>query len=436
MRSNTTTKIKVRTALSLRTVLTYSIMGAATGSILSTLILFSVDQFSIKHSKANLNRFYISENKSICAGDTVNLKAYGGDIYEWSPERELQNPKSSTPVATPKKTTIYTATIYKKQERIIGESGRHMITAELLNSKERIFYKKEVKLEPGREYALTINARTLSALDKGIIEVIVNRKLAGKYFINNYFRNGFEYVWANNCTEPITIALILLHYDGDGDMIEMSEFSIRPVIKSVLSTTVVVRNDCDKCKAPQIVSHKTLTNNSVILTLSESGNFNIRYKRDSDMEWNYLKTNKNTVTIEGLSEGVNYIFEAGTDCKGNAVNKSEWSQSYLLKSNDRIIEHLLTEKGRVYKGLQLPVMITPDSSNQALYTYFKIDSPDNFVKLEVWDAAGNCFYSNNIPIDNGNVNRTLPMKKSLTAGQYVMRIIDGTKSYSNQFMIE
>jgi hypothetical protein len=436
MSVNITNKVKVRTTHTLRTVLTYTLLGAATGSIISTLFLVAMDQFSSHQSKASVNRFYISEEKSICAGDTITLKAYGGDIYEWSPEKELQHPKSATPIASPKKTTTYTVNIYKKQERIIGESGRHLITAELLNSKERIFYRKEIKLSPGRVYALTINARTLSALDKGIMEIIVNRKLAGKYFINNYFRNGFEYIWTHHSADPVTITLILSHYDGDGDIIEMSEFSIRPLIKSTLSTTVVVRNDCQKCKAPEIIAHKNLSNQTVQLTLSESGTNTIRYKKVNDTEWTYLETTKNSITIQGLQEGANYEFEASSNCKTNPQSKSEWSATYHLNAADRIIENVLAEKGRVYKGISLPIMVTPDSSNTALYTYFNIDSPDSFVKIEVWDAGGNCYYSSNIPIENGCINKTLVLKKNLSAGNYLLRVIDGTKSYSNQFIIE
>ncbi len=414
----------------------YSLFGIATGSVVSTLLLLVADQFRSKDVKARTYSFYVSENKSICQGDTVSLKAYGGDIYEWAPVKYLDNANSATPIASPNKTTTYTATIYKKQERVFGESGRHLITSELLNSKERIFYRKEIKLQAGVDYLLTLNARTLSALDKGLLEIIVNRKLAGKYFINNYFRNGFQFVWRNQSADAVNITMLLTHYDGDGDIIEVSEFSVRPVVKQVLSTVVNVRTDCSKCKAPEIISHKVTSTNAAVITLSNTGPSTIRFKKEQDTDWQMIETSKNSVTLTNLQEGANYVIEASTVCDKSKSEKSNWSNSYILKSSDRIIENVLAEKGRVYRGLSMPVMITPDSSGTHLHTYFKIDSPESMVKVEVWDAAGNCFYTNNIGIDNSTIQQTLTLNKNMTAGNYVLRIIDGTKSYNNQFVVE
>ncbi len=436
MAIRSTNKVRVLAHLSTRSIIQYSVLGLATGTIVCFMVFFITDQFSSIQVKARTYSCYISENNSICQGDTVSLKAYGGDLYEWSPAKDLDNVKSSSPIASPKKTTIYTATIYKKQEPIFNETGRHLITSELLNSKERIFYRKELKLTPNTDYLLTLTARTLSALDKGLVEVIVNRKLAGRYFINNYFRNGLEYIWNSQSSESVTLTLLLTHFDGDGDIVEIAEFSVRPVVKTTLNTTVTVRTDCSKCKAPEILSYKMISANTASIILSTSGNAMIRYKKEDDSEWRYIETTKNTLSLDNLQSDADYIIEAASVCDKSKSEKSDWSAPFLIKSNDRILEKVLAEKETIHKGISTPVLITPDSSGTHLHTYFKIDSPDNTVRLEVIDAAGSSLYSNYVGIDNNIVQHTLALKKSMPSGTYILRITDGTKTYDNQFEVE
>src|SRR5262249_18330697 len=45
---------------------------------------------------------------SMCAGDTLQLQATGGNSYSWSPTTFLINPASATPLAFPSSTTAYT----------------------------------------------------------------------------------------------------------------------------------------------------------------------------------------------------------------------------------------------------------------------------------------------------------------------------------------
>ncbi len=53
-----------------------------------------------KPSKANL-----------CRGDTIQLQAYGGVSYKWSPSAGLNNPNIATPIAKPDVTTTYIVTV-------------------------------------------------------------------------------------------------------------------------------------------------------------------------------------------------------------------------------------------------------------------------------------------------------------------------------------
>ena len=52
----------------------------------------------------------VSADRTICAGSSTTLSASGAQNYTWSPSTGLNNPRSSTPIASPTVTTTYTVT--------------------------------------------------------------------------------------------------------------------------------------------------------------------------------------------------------------------------------------------------------------------------------------------------------------------------------------
>jgi gliding motility-associated-like protein len=52
--------------------------------------------------------FEIMPDDSICFGESITLRASGGEQYNWTPETSLINSSTARPVATPDSTTIYT----------------------------------------------------------------------------------------------------------------------------------------------------------------------------------------------------------------------------------------------------------------------------------------------------------------------------------------
>jgi PKD repeat protein len=54
--------------------------------------------------------FVVSPDTTICQGQSVQLSASGGTDYLWTPSTGLSDPRSATPVATPRETTTYTLT--------------------------------------------------------------------------------------------------------------------------------------------------------------------------------------------------------------------------------------------------------------------------------------------------------------------------------------
>ena len=71
---------------------------AATGGLLNRHeVCFKFTTLLDKPTKLNL-----------CRGDTVQLQAYGGETYRWTPAAGLNNPTISNPIAKPDTTTTYT----------------------------------------------------------------------------------------------------------------------------------------------------------------------------------------------------------------------------------------------------------------------------------------------------------------------------------------
>jgi len=63
----------------------------------------------------------ISNDTSICLGNSVQLNAAGGSSYLWTPSTYLDNPTSATPIATPDVTTLYNVEITTSNGCVLNE---------------------------------------------------------------------------------------------------------------------------------------------------------------------------------------------------------------------------------------------------------------------------------------------------------------------------
>jgi gliding motility-associated-like protein len=81
------------------------------------LILLTIGQGSCQsRDSATVNvalppRLQITPDTAVCARESVQLQASGGDQYAWTPTAGLSNPNIANPVATPAQTTRYTVRI-------------------------------------------------------------------------------------------------------------------------------------------------------------------------------------------------------------------------------------------------------------------------------------------------------------------------------------
>jgi gliding motility-associated-like protein len=66
---------------------------------------------SVKISVIQPPAFSVSQDKSMCKSESVQLNASGGNIYEWWPETNLNDPNINDPLAAPDSTTTYSVII-------------------------------------------------------------------------------------------------------------------------------------------------------------------------------------------------------------------------------------------------------------------------------------------------------------------------------------
>ncbi len=72
----------------------------------------TVEDFAYATITVSKVDFFISNDATICRGDSVQLLASGGQTYLWSPAQGLSNPYAPAPLAAPADTTVYTVQIF------------------------------------------------------------------------------------------------------------------------------------------------------------------------------------------------------------------------------------------------------------------------------------------------------------------------------------
>jgi hypothetical protein len=105
--------------------------GAADGEIGSIVadwpLLYSEELYISDFAQVNADT-------SICAGNSIELLAEGGDSYSWSPPDGLSDPDIANPICTPEETTTYTVTV----TNAIGCTDTASFTVEVVPGVEAI----------------------------------------------------------------------------------------------------------------------------------------------------------------------------------------------------------------------------------------------------------------------------------------------------------
>jgi hypothetical protein len=238
--------------------------------------------------------------------------------------------------------------------------------------------------------------------------------------------------------DQAVISIVLKSFDGDGEAIERSKMTMKELASTTAAVNITVDKHCTQCPPPQGIRETVLSTRSVKISWekNERGKSVLRFKKVGEKNWMYGRTKSCSYIIEELDPTFDYELQMMCYCDKKQTDSSAWSNIVLLRSADRLIADVMSKNERSYKGVILPITIYPDSLNYVLQTTFGVDSPSDQVRLEVWNDKGRKFYSDYVPVQDGKVDERLHFNQSLTTGRYMVRIVDGDKTYMNQFEVQ
>lgn len=107
-----------------RTLLRYAFAGVTVTAALAAgayFVFYNMDanDASAKKSKSKANYEYM-----VCPGQSIQLESFDGDMFRWTPSEGLSNPETQKPFASPRKTTVYSATVYTKLDTVISIANK------------------------------------------------------------------------------------------------------------------------------------------------------------------------------------------------------------------------------------------------------------------------------------------------------------------------
>lgn len=326
---------RVRLGTTVKNIATYGGLGMAAGIIICVAVLLIGQTFNSETTFAKHVDATVTNAQYVCLGDSVLLQATGGDYYSWSPREGLSNDRVACPSASPKNTTLYTATVFKKIGMPLRMSGVLKLSAALLNGRERTLQRVATEVKTHQSYLVTLQARATGYLDKGTLQIRVNDKVVSTYNISNRYTKPLQIIWDNKNDEQATLTLYLLDYDGDGETIECNAFDFQAVAKTELVTRVAVNKDCKSLALPTKPFVVNIDAKQVKLEWDKADQpLMVRYKRADDDNWKYIEVKGKSVLLKDLS-GL-YDYDAQVAC----VSKNDtgtWTPSLRLYSSDRLL---------------------------------------------------------------------------------------------------
>lgn len=126
-------------------------------------------------------RLFTTSTDTLCAGESVQLRARGAEQYVWQPATGLSNPAIANPVATPKESTVY---------QLVGTDSKHCFadTARVM-----------IKVYPIPVFHILDSLRTLNV---GSADTLHTSNSPG---INRWQWTPLTGLSCGNCAEPVAM---------------------------------------------------------------------------------------------------------------------------------------------------------------------------------------------------------------------------------------
>lgn len=336
--------LRFRSRLMLRNALVYGSWGMVSGASLCAIVLFIG-----KNGKEEPGKNDLVEEKplTVCIGESVQLQpSIQGDVYRWTPAEGLDNTRIANPFAAPLRTTEYKATVYRKTKTIVSSGERFRIMATALNGSntEKTLWRYAVEAPEG-PCLITLQSRTTEFLDKAVLQLRVNNKPIATYNAKSEAGDVLETVWNNKSTDPFTVSVHLLSYDGTADVLECSRLEICALAATDVVTEVRVEKNCKGCETPQPPSVVNLSPKEVRFEWNENANgFKlVRYKTTKEKDWNYATTKGKVAQLHDLKHDADYVMQAATICKNDT---SDWCPRVFSRATDRQLSSTWVEAQR------------------------------------------------------------------------------------------
>lgn len=245
----------------------------------------------------------LSNDVTICSGESTVLTASGAATYNWSPSTGLSNPTSANPVASPSATTTYTVT---------GANGNCTSTASVT-----------VTVSPDVIAAATADTT------KGFPPLTVN--------FTNLSTGGSTYLW--NFGDGNTSSLL----DPQHTFTEPGVYNVQLIVTNSdgCTDTITIRVEVELTSAFTIPNVFTPNNDGKndLFSFTEEGILEVKaeiYNRwgEKIYDWNKTGHGWNGITSNGKEapEGTYFIIVNAT---GQDGKKYEFAQSFLLLRSEK-----------------------------------------------------------------------------------------------------
>lgn len=184
------------------------------------------------------------------------------------------------------------------------------------------------------------------------------------------------------------------------------------------------------CDMPVNLVTSGITSNSAMLSweqASGAASFQLRYRSMNDQTWTKMYVNGNSVTINGLTPGVKYIWSVKAKCDDGV---SSFSTNAKFKT---LPQKLVTSALTGDQGLQ----VYPNPSNGTFqFTYRSIDPTISDANIQIINSFGQIVYDQTAAIEAGELNGQINLTGKLATGNYFLTLMVGGKILQSNFIVQ
>lgn len=212
-------------------------IGASAATVLSAAAIFAYRADRTESAAAKKSKDGSGYEYTICPGENVQLDSFDGDYYRWTPAIGLDNSAVKHPVASPKKTTAYTATVYTRLDTLVS-------LTDTLVARDGWLLRRDFATSAYDSYDLVLRARSKSPDEKLQLQLCVNDIPVLRYTAESEIRFPASVIWDNIDENEATVTLKAISPERYNDTVYIDGLYVVLLDKQVLLTQVYVDKNC------------------------------------------------------------------------------------------------------------------------------------------------------------------------------------------------